>query len=86
MTEPDLQTADRLRYLSAVGKALNNTYSEDNLDTGDDFYSALDSLNKFKAGLDKLTLDEPTRAGMNDLVEYLRKKIERRLGYMNKKM
>lgn len=82
MIEPDEPTKERLRNLSAVGKALNDTYSEDNLETGDDFYIALDSLNKFKEGLDKLNLDEPTRKGMEDLVDYLRKKIDRRMGYV----
>jgi len=82
MFEPDDATKERLSNLSAVGIALNDTYSEDNLETGDGFYLALDSLNKFKEGLDKLILDEPTKKGMNDLVEYLRKKIERRTTYV----
>jgi predicted DNA-binding protein len=82
MIEPDSPTKERLKYLSSVGKALNDTYSEQNLETGDGFYLALDNLNKFKEGLDKLILDEQVKKGMNDLVEYLRKKIERRTGYV----
>jgi predicted DNA-binding protein len=85
MSEPDPETAERLHNLAAVGKALNNTYSADNMDMGDDFYMALDSLNKFKEGLDKLSLDVPTREGMNGLVEYLRKKIQRRLDFNDSK-
>ena len=82
MVEPDPPTRERLINLAAVGRALNDTYSEDNLETGDGFYYALDSLNKFKEGLDKVNLDEPTRKGMDDLIEYLRKKIDRRTNYV----
>jgi hypothetical protein len=82
MIEPDADTKERLINLSAVGRALNDTYSEDNLETGDGFYSALDNLNKFKEGLDKLILDEQTKKGMYDLIEYLRKKIDRRTNYV----
>lgn len=84
MLEPDDPTKNRLNYLSTVGKALNDTYSEENLDLGTDFITALDSLNKFKEGLDQLVLDEQVKAGMDDLVEYLRKKIQRRLEYVGK--
>jgi hypothetical protein len=84
MIEPDDPTKNRLHHLAAVGKALNDTYSEENLDVGSDFYTALDSLNRFKEGLDQLVLDEQTKAGMNDLVEYLRKKIQRRMEYVGK--
>ena len=45
MFEPDDATKERLSNLSAVGIALNDTYSEDNLETGDGFYLDLDSLN-----------------------------------------
>lgn len=86
MHQPDPQTADRLKYLSSVGKALNDTYSEENLDIGSDFYVALDNLNKFREGIDQLELDEQTKSGMYDLIEYLRKKIERRMGYTGAKM
>ena len=61
MIEPDALTKDRLQNLSAVGKALNDTYSEENLDSGTDFITALDSLNRFKEGLDQLVLEEPVR-------------------------
>jgi len=82
--EPDAPTKERLSNLAQVGKALNDTYSDDNIETGDDFYVALDYLEKFKAGLDKLKMDEPTKKGMDDLVDYLRKKINRRIGYVGK--
>jgi hypothetical protein len=82
MIEPDAPTIERLKNLSLVGEALNDTYSEENLETGDGFFLALDNLNKFKEGLDKLILDEQTKKGMNDLIEYLRKKIDRRTGFV----
>ena len=66
-----------------MDKALNDTYSEENLEVGSDFYMALDSLNKFKEGIVQLNLEEESRQGMLDLIEYLRKKIERRMGYMD---
>ena len=79
---PDEPTKERIKHLAVVGKALNDTYSEENLEGGEDFFIALDSLNKFKEGIDKLQLDEVSRKGMYDLIEYLRKKIERRMGYV----
>ena len=83
MIEPDEATKERISHLARVGKALNDTYSEANLEVGTDFYVALDSLNKFKDGVLKLSLDEESQKGMLDLIEYLRKKIERRMGYMD---
>ena len=79
MYEPDEQTKERLKNLSAVGKALNDTFSEENLDTGDDFYLAIEYLDKFQKGLDELILEETVRKGMNDLVVYLKKKIQKRM-------
>jgi predicted DNA-binding protein len=83
MIEPDNPTKDRIKNLARVGKALNDTYSEENLEVGSDFYMALDSLNKFKEGIVQLNLEEESKKGMLDLIEYLRKKIERRMGYMD---
>ena len=85
MYELNKETLDLFRNIASVGKAINDTYSEENLDTGTDFYMALDSLNKVKEGVAKFALDEPTRVGMNELIEYLHKKIERRLGYTGAK-
>lgn len=84
MVQPDPETKDRIRNLAIVGKALNDTYSEENMESGLDFFMALESLNKFKNGIEKLDLDEPSKTGMIDLIEYLRKKIERRMGYVGK--
>ena len=82
MREPDEATKQRISHLARVGKALNDTYSEANLEVGTDFYVALDSLNKFKDEILDLSLDEESQKGILDLIEYLRKKIERRMGYM----
>ena len=84
MVQPDSETKERIKNLAVVGKALNDTYSEDNMESGADFFVALESLNRFKDGIDKLDLDEPSKTGMIDLIEYLRKKIERRMGYVGK--
>jgi hypothetical protein len=83
--QPDAQTIERIRNLSIVGKALNDTYSEENLEAGSDFYLANEGLKTFKEGIDRLILDEPSRKGMNDLIEYLQKKMDRRMGYVGKK-
>ncbi len=84
MIQPDNETRDRIKNLAVVGKALNDTYSEENMDSGADFFMALECLNRFKDGIVKLDLDEPSKTGMIDLIEYLRKKIERRMGYVGK--
>jgi len=82
MVTPDGDTRDRIKNLANVGKALNDTYSEKNLESGADFFMALESLVKFKEGIERLDLDVESKAGMMDLIEYLRKKIERRMGYV----
>jgi type I restriction-modification system DNA methylase subunit len=82
MAIPDPSTKDRIRNLAIVGKALNDTYSDENLEVGTDFYLAKEALTKFKEGIDKLDLDESSKKGMGDLIEYLNKKIDRRMGYV----
>ena len=82
MLEPDITIKEIFNDLASVGKAFNDTYSEDNLETGDGFYQALESLNKFKKGCDNLVLDEATKKGLDDLIDYLHKKIERRATYV----
>jgi len=82
MIEPDNLTKEILSQLASVGKAMNDTYSEDNMETGDGFYLALDNLNNLKEKLSGLTLDESTRQGLISLIDYLRKKIERRTEYV----
>ena len=84
MVQPDEETKERIKNLAVVGKALNDTYSEENMESGDDFFLALESLHRFKDGIEKLELDEESKTGMLDLIEYLRKKIERRMGYVGK--
>lgn len=83
MIEPDESTKERIKYLAIIGKALNDTYSDENLEIGSDFYLALDSLSKFKDSIEQLNLDEESMKGMLDLIDYLKKKIERRMGYMD---
>jgi predicted DNA-binding protein len=82
MIKPDPETIERIKYLAIVGKALSDTYSDENLENGTDFFLAKDALNRFKDGIDKLELDIESRKGMNGLIEYLQKKIDRRMGYV----
>ena len=84
MVQPDEPTKQRIKNLAVVGKALNDTYSEENMESGADFFMAFEALNRFKEGIEKLDLDEESRHGMLDLIEYLRKKIQRRMGYVGK--
>ncbi len=74
---PDEETKLRIKYLANVGKALFTLNSEVNQQT--DFYVAKESLNKFKQGILKLQLEDESRKGMLNLIEYLQKKIDRRL-------
>lgn len=83
MIEPDDATKERIKNLSRVGKALTDTYSNENLEVGSDFYLALDALDSFKDSILELKLDEQSMEGILNLVEYLKKKIERRMGYVD---
>lgn len=77
--EPDEETKFRIRNLGIVGTALNETYSEQNQDTGDGFFLAQEGLNNFREHVLKLNLDPPSKKGMLDLIEYLEKKIKKRI-------
>lgn len=75
--KPDADTADRIKNLAAVGKALFESSSDISFNT--DFYLALEALNRFEAGFNKLELDDESVLGMKNLIEYLRKKINKRM-------
>lgn len=74
---PDSDTKERIKNLAQVGIALMQVANENTHQTN--FYYAEEALNRFEAGLNKLELDEESRQGMKDLIEYLRVKIARRL-------
>ncbi len=74
---PDELTKERFRNLAVVGKALMQTESEDRYQT--DYYIAKQALEKFVDLYNRLQLSEQDRAGMDQLIAYLQKKIDRRL-------
>lgn len=78
---PDLQTRDRIKNLAYVGTALVQISNENAGET--DYFLAKDSLRKFEDGISKLELDYQSRKGMKDLIEYLRKKLDKRLKQLN---
>lgn len=79
MIQPDAPTIDRLKNLAIVGTAIKQAYSEENQDFGGDLALAKSALERFKSGLVQLELDQVDLQGMLDLVEYLDKKLDRRL-------
>ncbi len=79
MIQPDEPTVERIKHLAIVGKCIKQAYSEGNQDTGGDLLVAKDSLLKFKTGIEALELDIPSKQGMLDLIDYLDKKLDRRL-------
>lgn len=79
LVEPDQETQDRIANLAIVGEALNETYGEENMDFGTDFFLAKEGLIKFKAGIERLNLPPRSKKGMIDLVEYLMRKIDKRM-------
>jgi len=76
---PDADTAERIKNLAIVAKALNERFSEHNEETGEDFFLAKEGLLKFKAGIDKLNLDPSSKEGMYALIDMLQKMIDDRL-------
>ncbi|KXK26723.1 MAG: hypothetical protein TR69_WS6001000737 [candidate division WS6 bacterium OLB20] len=89
LVEPDAETKERIANLAIVGEALNETYGEENMDYGTDFFLAKEGLLKFKSGIERLNLDPRSRKGMMDLIDYLMKKIDKRMnrtGDMSTKM
>jgi predicted RNA polymerase sigma factor len=77
--DPDSQTAERIRNLAIVGKALNETYSDQNQEQGTDFFLAKEALINFRDGIHKLNLDEVSMEGMDALIDLLQKEIDKRM-------
>lgn len=75
--KPDAATAERIKNLSAVGRALFEADSDITYKT--DYFLALEALNRFQSGIDLLELDDESTLGMKNLIEYLRKKINKRM-------
>ncbi|BCX14096.1 MAG: hypothetical protein KatS3mg085_628 [Candidatus Dojkabacteria bacterium] len=74
---PDEATKNRIKNLAIVGLALNANASDVRAQT--DYFLAKEALNKFKAGIDELDLDPESEKGMEQLIEYLSKKIDKRM-------
>jgi hypothetical protein len=74
---PDEQTKERFKYLAVVGKMLMQTANENRYQT--DYYIAKQALDKFIELYRLLDLDPESKEGMEQLIDYLRKKIDRRL-------
>lgn len=75
---PDVETLGRIESLGRVATLIRQSYGEDNLDIGSNYYIARESLNKFYDGIKRLKLDAPIRQGMDDLVSYLNEKLDKR--------
>jgi len=80
MIQPDAPTIDRLKNLAIVGTAIKEAYSEENQDFGGgELVLAKSALDRFKEGIQQLELEPQDMQGMMDLVDYLNKKLDKRL-------
>lgn len=77
--QPDAPTIDRIKNLAIVGTAIKQAYSEENQAVFKDLFPAKAALSKFEEGIRALKLDPEDLQGMLDLIEYLDKKIDRRM-------
>ncbi len=75
--KPDEDTRQRIKNLAVVGSALVQISNDNSGETN--YFLAKTSLKTFKEGIDKLELDTQSKQGMFDLIQYLDKKIEKRL-------
>jgi hypothetical protein len=75
---PDLETKERISNLAIVGSTLMQGFSEENQDFGTNFFYAKEALQKFREGIDRLELDPKSKKGMEDLINYLYTKIDKR--------
>lgn len=75
--KPDAYTSERIKYLAIAGRAIAETSNENTHETN--FFLAREALKKFSEGLHQLELPQEDMWGMEMLIEYLDKKIERRL-------
>jgi hypothetical protein len=75
--KPDADTNKRIAHLAKVGEALKKRADDNSFQT--DFLIAREALDDFEAGINELDLDPQASQGMVDLIEYLRKKIQKRL-------
>lgn len=74
---PDEATKDRIKNLAVVGNAVLNNSSDISEQTN--FFLAKQALLDFEKGIHDLDLDAESMRGMESLIKYLKKKIDRRL-------
>lgn len=77
----DEETKKRMKSLAYVGTALMEI-GNDNAGLTD-FLVAKEELKNFTNAMALLELDPETKAGMNDLVTYLSKKLDKRITQYN---
>ncbi|MEO6728436.1 MAG: hypothetical protein ABIM99_00785 [Candidatus Dojkabacteria bacterium] len=79
--KPDEETKKRIKNLGAVGTALVQISNEVGGET--DYFLAKQGLKNFEDGISLLDLDYESRKGMNDLINYLSKKLDKRVKQLN---
>ncbi len=79
--QPDQETLERIKNLAYVGNALYEISNEVAGNT--DLFLAKDALGKFKVGIDSLGLQGEILKGMQNLIEYLDKKLDKRIKASN---
>ena len=79
LIHPDDSTVNRIKNLAVVGTAIKQAYSEENQDFGGDLLIAKSALRKFEEGINALHLDPESKKGIMNLIEYLDKKLDRRI-------
>lgn len=73
----DEATKKRFANLAVVGNALSQTTSDKSLLT--EFYLAKEALIKFKSEVDLLNLDPESQNGIDKLIKFLQKEIDKKL-------
>lgn len=75
--KPDSATARRIKSLGAVGLALNQISNSEEAQAIS--FSALTALKDFRDGIEQLDLEPQSSEGMKNLIEYLEKKLKKRI-------
>lgn len=74
---PDEATVERIKNLAQVGNAIFLTGDDVGFQTA--FFAGKEALSKFADGINKLNLSGETKEGMDNLIKYLQKKLDRRI-------
>ncbi|MBE2279926.1 MAG: hypothetical protein IAE91_06000 [Ignavibacteriaceae bacterium] len=79
---PDEETKNRIKNLGIVGKALSEETNENQGATS--VFLAKSSLKEFENGIKKLELDPESSAGMQYLINFLDKLIDKKMEQLSK--